>query len=324
MKRILFFCIILLLFVFSGHTQEEINHLSYGVQTFASVSTNHQTPFWMASNRNGVVPLDANNGYLRTDIGYRHFLDGGFSWTTKVDVITATPRYRNVYIQQLYFELAYKGVRLSIGSHETGKYMQTVTDPSLSSGDLGLASNARPIPEINVYLPGFISLPRIGNWVQAKGDFAVGRSFDTDYLNSFVNEKQHYIQNLLWHHKSLYLQLKDAKNIFPVSFIVGMRHVAQWGGEATDPQLKGQQPHTFKDFIRIIVGASGGSNATLSDQVNALGAHQGVYDFRLSFEKKDWVVDGYYQHIFSDASGMEFKNALDGLKGILVETVKFH
>ena len=277
----------------------------------------------MISNQNGVIPLEANNAYLRTDIGYHHLLGKDLSWTTKVDLIAVTPRYRNFYIQQLYTELAYKGIRLSIGSHETGQYMQTVTNPFLSSGDIGFSSNARPVPEINVYTPSFITLPWMGDWVQAKGSFAVGRSFDTDYLNSFINAKQYYIQNMLWHHKSLYFQLKDTKKEFPVSFIVGMRHVAQWGGEATDPKLKGHQPYSFKDFIRIILSQSGNESATMSDQINALGSHHGTYDFRLGFEKNDWAVYGYYQHIFSDASGMEFKNALDGLKGIQIEISKF-
>ena len=323
MKRRILCCIILLIFVFSGRAQEEINQLSYGIQTFGSISTNKQTPFWMVSNQHGVIPLDANNTNLRADIGYHHFFSSDFSWTTKVDLIAITPRYHNFYFQQLYTELAYKGIRLCIGSHETGKYLQTVTDPSLSSGDLGLASNARPFPEINVYSPGFITLPWIGSWVQTKANFAVGRSFDTDYLNSFINERQHYIQNVLWHHKSLYFQLKDIKNNFPVSFIVGMRHTVQWGGEATDPKLKGQQPQALMDFLRIVFGQSGDRNATLADQINALGAHYGTYDFRLSFEKKTWTVAGYYQHIFYDASGMEFMNALDGLKGIQIESSQF-
>jgi hypothetical protein len=306
-----------------GYAQEETNRLSYGVETFGSVSTQHQTPFWMVSNQQGVIPLEANNGFLRTDIGYHHRFGRDFGWTTKADLIAVTPRYRNIYVQQLFTELAYKGVRLSIGSQETGRYLQTVTDPFLSSGDLGLAINARPIPEINAYSPGFLSVPWTSGWLQVKGNFSVGRSFDTDYLNSFINEKQHYIQNLLWHHKSLYLQLKDTKQHAPVSFIVGIRHAVQWGGEATDPKLKGQQPHAFMDFVRIVFGQSGDQHATLSDQINALGAHYGSYDFRLSVEKKDWTVHGYYQHIFGDASGMEFYNGLDGLKGLQIESSKF-
>ena len=323
MKRLFLYYIILSAYMLSARAQEGINHLNYHVQSFGSVSTHSQTPFWMVSNQHGVIPLDANNGYLRTSMDYHHFFNDNWSWVTKVDLVAVAPRYRNLYVQQLYTELAYKGIRLSIGSHESGKYLQTVTDPLLSSGDMGLATNARPIPEINLYSPDFISLPWIGSWVQSKANFAVGRSFDTDFLDSFIGENQYYIQRLLWHHKSLYLRLKDSKNNFPFSFIVGLRHTAQWGGEATNPLLEGQQSHTLRDFLRVIIGQSGGTSASMSDQVNKLGAHYGTYDFRLGYEKNDLAIYGYYQHLFNDASGMEFKNAIDGLKGIQVDLPKF-
>ena len=323
MKRLIPYYIILSAFIFSVHAQEEINHLNYHVGAFGAVSTQDQTPFWMVNNQYGVVPLAANNGYLRTKMGYHHFFNSDWSWVTKVDLVAVTPRYRNVYVQQLYTELAYKGVRLSIGSHESGKYLQTVTDPFLSSGDLGIATNARPIPEINLYSPDFILLPWTGGWLQGKANFAVGRSFDTDYLDSFIGQNQYYIQDLLWHHKSLYVRIKNTKNNLPFSFIVGIRHTAQWGGYATNPLLNGQQPHTLKDFLRVVLGQQGDENASISDQINMLGSHYGVYDFRIGFEKKDYAVYGYYQHVFSDASSMEFNNALDGLKGIQVDIPKF-
>ena len=323
MKKNLLIGILSSVFMLVAHAQEAGNHLSYYAGTFGSVSSGSQTPFWMVGNQYGVIPLDANNGFLRTKMGYHHFFNSEWSWVTKVDLVAAAPRYRNLYIQQLYTELSYKNIRLSIGSHESGKYLQTVTDPFLSSGDLGLATNARPIPEINLYAPDFIAIPWTGGWLQGKANFAAGRSFDTDYLDSFTSGNQYYIQNLLWHHKSLYLRLKDAKNDFPFSFIIGIRHAVQWGGKATDPDLKGQQSHAFKDFLRVVFGQSGGKTASSTDQTNALGAHQGTYDFRLGYEKKDWAIYGYYQHIFSDASSMEFNNALDGLKGIQADLHKF-
>jgi len=323
MKRLLLYYILLPVCWLSGYAQDNDNHISYDIRTSGTFASNGRTPFWMAGNQYGIIPLDAHNGYLRSGIGYHHFFNSDWSLVTKVDLVAVTPRYRNVYFQQLYAELAYKEIRLSIGSHESGRYLQTVTDPSLSSGDLGWATNARPIPQINLYTPGFISVPWLIHWLQVKGNFAVGRSFDTDYLDSFIGEKQYYIQHLLWHHKSIYLQIKDKKHNYPVTFIAGIRHAAQWGGEATNPQLKGQQPQTFKDFIRVVVGTSGGATATASDQINALGAHYGTFDFRLGFEKKDWAIYGYYQHIIADGSSSDFYNGQDGLKGIQVEICKF-
>jgi hypothetical protein len=202
--------------------------------------------------------------------------------------------------------------------------MQTVTDPLLSSGDMGFSINARPIPEINLYTPDFVALPWVGRWVQTKANFAVGRSFDTNYIESFIADNQYYNRNSLWHHKSLYFQFNDVEKEFPFSFIVGLRHVVQWGGEATHPQFAGPQPHSLKDFIRIVFIAPGGSDATISDQINKLGAHYGTYDLRLGFEKNDWKIYGYYQHLISDASSMEFKNTLDGLKGVSIETSHIH
>jgi hypothetical protein len=322
MRKKLLVCLFLPAFMLSVQAQEEVSHLSYYVGTFGSVSSGGQTPFWMVGNQYGIVPLDANNGLLRTQMGYHHFFHRDWSWVTKVDLVAVAPRYRNIYVHQLYTELAFRGVRLSIGSHETGKYLQTVTDPYLSSGDLGLATNARPIPEINLYSPDFIVLPLTGGWLQGKANFSAGRSFDTDYIESFIGKNQYYIQNPLWHHKSLYLRFKDTKNDFPLSFIAGIRHAAQWGGEATDPNLKGKQPHTFKDFLHVVLRQAGDETASPSDQINLLGAHQGTYDFRLGYEKKDWAIYGYYQHIFSDASGMEFINALDGLKGVQIDLPK--
>ncbi|MDR2233217.1 MAG: capsule assembly Wzi family protein [Tannerella sp.] len=322
MKRLLLQCFLLSVCVFSCFAQEALNAVRYRIETFGSVSDGEHTPFWMVSNQQGIIPIDANNGFIRADVGYHHIFNKDWSWDTKVDVVGAAPRYRNFYFQQLYTEFAFRGIRLSIGSHELNRQLQAVSDPQLSSGDLGLGVNARPIPEINMYSPDFIVLPWVGRWVQAKGNFGVGRSFDTDYLDSFIAEKQYYIRNILWHNKSLFFQIKDMEKDFPFSFVFGFRHFAQWGGESTDPQYSDPQPHSFKDFIRVVFGVAGGSDSSVSDQINKLGAHYGTYDFRVSFEKNDFTVNGYYQHLIGDGSSLEFKNSIDGLIGVSIETAQ--
>ena len=93
-----------------------------------------------------------------------------------------------------------------------------------------LSPNARPIPEINLSMPEFTVVPLTKGWMQVKGDFAVGRSFDTGYLEDFANGKQTYVKNVLWHHKSFYIRIQDTQNNFPLSGIVGVQHWAQWEG----------------------------------------------------------------------------------------------
>ncbi|MDR1601289.1 MAG: capsule assembly Wzi family protein [Tannerella sp.] len=279
----------------------------------------------MTSNSQGIVPLKANNGYTQAQIFHYQPLGDKVHLRAGIDMVAVTPRYKNILVQQLFMEVAYDWLHLSVGSRGRGDaefgtdcYNTSMLDASLSSGDMALSHNARPIPEINIYMPCFVAVPWTNAWLQVKGNFATGRAFDTDYLESFIRKKQHYVRNVLWHHKSLYLRMKDTKGDFPFSMTVGLRHVAQWGGVSTNPAA-GTQPHSLKDFLRVITGKSGGDDASLSDQINVLGNHYGTYDFQLGYELPNASLYAYYQHFFDDASGMEFDNAFDGLMGIRLD-----
>ncbi|MDR0347929.1 MAG: capsule assembly Wzi family protein [Tannerella sp.] len=300
--------------IINGYAQDA--YTSYQLKTFGSVSTNGQTPFWIVSNQYGIIPLKSANSFLQLGIINRQSLRK-IRWDTEIDLIISTPRYRNVYIQQLYTAFAYNWLHLSIGAKNDQSCNSPLINPFISSGSLAQSLNARPIPEINLYVPEFITIPVTGGWLQTKGHFAVSKSFDSDYLKSFINHKEVFISNKLWHHKSLHFRIKDTRNNFPLSAIFGIHHTVQWGGTSTNPKI-GKQPQSIKDFIRVIVGKSGGNDASDSDQINALGAHYGVYDFGLHFEKEGWSIGAYYQHIFGDKSGMKFKNKFDGLKGIQI------
>ncbi len=292
---------------------------TYKAEIFGSVASGDNTPFWMVSNRYGIVPLEANNGYLNAGVFHNQTFGKGFHWGAGLDVVAAVPRHRNFFIQQIYAELGYKCLLLSVGSKE--RY-NSLWDRWLSSGDIVQSANARPIPEVNISIPEFTVVPLTKGWMQVKGDFAVGRSFDKDYLANFTNNKQTYVDNVLWHHKSLFVQIKDTRNDFPLSGVIGVQHWAQWGGTSTNPKI-GKQPQSIKDLIRVICGSEGGDNATVSDQINVLGNHYGSYDFKLAFTQPNWQVSAYYQHLFEDKSGMIFVNNTDGLWGGQLDLPKF-
>jgi len=293
--------------------------LSYNIEAFGSAGSGDYTPFWIVSNRFGLVPLESGNGYLRTGAFYNGIFGRDFYWGAGVDLVGVAPRYKNVYIHQVYAEIGFQALLLSIGSKE--RYT-SLWDKRLSSGDMVLSPNARPIPEINLSMTSFTVIPFTGGWAQVKGDFALGRSFDTGYLEQFVNDKQVYNKETLWHHKSLYLRVKDTKNDFPLSFAFGVQHWAQWGGTSTDPKI-GKHPQSLKDFMRVVVGKEGGEGASVSDSINVLGNHYGSYDFKLSFIRENWAVHAYHQRYFEDKSGMEFKNGFDGIWGIQADLPRF-
>ncbi len=306
-------------FSLSAQEQDSPEALTYRMEAYGSAASGTYTPFWMVNNRYGIVPLESGNGYLRGSITNQQALGSGFSWGAALDVVAAAPRYRTVYIQQAYAELGYKSLLLSVGSRET---YRSLWDRDLSSGDLMLSPNARPIPEIDLSMPAFTVVPGLKGWIQVKGDIAVGRSFDTDYLEDFIRIPQEYTQNSLWHHKSFFLRINDTRNGFPLTLALGLQHTAQWGGTSTNPK-KGVQPHSLKDLVRVFFAQSGGNDATVSDQINVLGSHQISYDFQLGYTQKDWSLHAYYQHMSADKSGLLFYNGTDGLWGLQADFNSF-
>jgi len=85
-----------------AQTEEAEDATSYKAEVFGSASSGSTTPFWMVSNRYGVVPLDANNGYLNAGVFHQQHFGKGFRWSARLDIVAVVPRYRNVYIQQIY------------------------------------------------------------------------------------------------------------------------------------------------------------------------------------------------------------------------------
>lgn len=292
------------------HAPEEAT--SYTAEFSGIVGGGDHAPFWAVSNQYGKMPIEANNAYLDIGLSHHQRISKNWQWGAGLSLVGVVPRYRNVYLQQAYAEIGYQALWLSIGSKE--RYT-SLRNRRLSSGDLTFSANARPIPEINLSIPTFTVVPGTRGWLQVKGDFAVGRSFDESYLEDFSKKGETYNERILWHHKSLFLRIKDTHDDFPLSLTLGLQHWAQWGGTSTDPSI-GEQPHSFKDFLRVFTGSKGDQQASISDQENVLGSHSGSYDIQLSYSHPAWELTAYHQHPFNDKSGMVFENGIDGLWGI--------
>ena len=321
-KKIILFTLIYLIPLSSTLAQTPVDGaISYQLETVGTAATGTYTPFWIASNKYGLVPLDAKagNAYLRAGIFHDHSFVNGLHWSAGADLLAATPRYRNFYIHQLFASIQYKNLNLAVGSKENSS---SLWDKELSSGDLVLSRNARPLPEINLSVPQFTTIPFTKGHLQFRCNIALGRSFDSPYLQSFANGDRDYIENVLWHHKSLHIRFLDADNHFPLTILAGIRHHAQWGGTSTDPSI-GKQPMSFMDFIRIFMGKAGGSDAMEMDQDNVLGNHYGSYDVQFGYLNPVFDLHIYMQHYFDDTSGMELYNLPDGLYGLQLDIPNF-
>ncbi len=293
--------------------------LIYRIDAFASFASKDITPFWIANNTYGTVPLHSNNMYGRGDIVWKHHFNKDLQIQSEVDIEGATQHSSSFFIQQLYSSLSYKSLCLTFGSKE---YYNSMLYKNLSIGDFSYSPNARPIPEINLSIPEFTAIPYTNGILLVKGDFAVGKSTDSHYTERTKQPGEDYAIDILWHHKSLFFQLQDPKQHFPLSLTFGLMHAVQWGGWTSEEGL-GELPHSFNDFIKIVLGEGGGEDASVGEQINVLGNHQGTYNIKIGYKASDFDIAAYKQHYFDDKSGMEYSNWRDGIWGMECALNKF-
>ncbi len=161
-----------------------------------------------------------------------------------------------------------------------------------------MSRNARPAPRISLSIPEFYEVPYTRGWLEFKGHFSHG-----------ILDDMRYVEDPYFHDKSLYLQTGGDSGF---KFYIGMVHLAIWGGES---EIYGKLPSSASDFINVVIARGGGGDAPVGDQLNALGFHTGIYDWGLKTNIRNVDVHFYYQHLFTDGSGMNYKNLGDGLFG---------
>ena len=307
---------LLLLFSFTCYSQDT---LDYRLAFFGTASSGKYTPFWITSNTYGTVPLRANSGYIRGDLAWKHSFLSDIKLEAEADVLTAAKNTSSIWIQQLYAAAAYRNIYFFVGAKE--RY-NSMLDKDLSMGDMTCSTNARPIPEINLAFPNYTNLPFTKGYLQFKADFAVGKSFDNNYILrtkdayglAVKNLEPLYTINMLWHHKSLFLKWEDTSGRFPFVGILGLEHAAQWAGWTNFGKF-GQMPNTFKDLIRVVLAQNGDSHSILGEQINVLGNQLGTYNIKIAYKNKKFQAALYKQHYFDDKSGTELANWRDGIWG---------
>lgn len=327
----------LLTLLLGGFTPEAMgkiknDSLQYRVEASASVAPEGAMPLWLVSNKYGLSSLQDASGYLRFGVkqpsfefsksadwklGYGADLVVPVNYTTE-NIETGKQR-TNFIVQQLYADLDYKWLRLSVGAKERPMEMK---HQALSSGSQTFGINARPVPEIRLEIPEYVSLTGKSNpWFAIKGHFGFGMLTDGSWQDAYVPESGRWADGVLLHTKAGYMRLGNPEK-FPLILEGGLEMATQFGGTIYNPTGRaghygeklemGQGP---KDFIDAIFGQ--GSDATDGNFLNAQGNTLGSWLFSLTYQAKDWSVRAYYDHFFEDHSMMFFQYGwLDGMVGI--------
>ncbi len=295
----------------------QIKRLGSDIQYGASmqgVASNGQTaPFWFSSNRYGLGSIETKSALLRADIGRDVLADSLRHWRLGygASLVGAAGHDSHFILQQLFADVQYKAIRLSVGQKERPMEQK---NQQLSSGAMTSGINARPIPQVRLELPDFWNIPGTKKWLALKAHVAYGAFTDNGWQNENRGERGQYARNVLYHSKAGFLRIGN-KEQFPLTLTGGLELSAQFGGEAWNTDVRDDDDsgydgkhvvmgHGFRQFFDAFFMT--GSDAGDGDYKNASGNQLGSWHLSLDYDTKKWGARIYAEHFFEDHSGMFF------------------
>ena len=296
MNRFIFlisiFALLLPFHIYSQNLPDSIN-----VEAGFLISGGRNVPFWLLSNRYGIIDNSAFNGWIRASIFSSLHKEKKFDYAYGIDLYNIFGDKYHVVLHQAYIDIKYSFLVLEGGKKEEIFGNQ---DTVLSSGGILWSGNAPVMPRVALRTDGFVTVPFTGNLLYFNGGIS----------HSWLGDNQ-YTEKEWLHHKYFYVKTTDR---FPIVLSAGLQHFVQWGGVSRDTAV-GKLPSDIHAFLDILTGKSGSENSPVNEKLNALGNHLGSYNVRLDARIKKFAIGIYWQSIFEDKSGLKLRNSRDGLWG---------
>ena len=293
--------------------------LGWDVSLYSAGATEKSLPFWMVTNRNGIFP-NTHGTFMVGDVDFRYGtrrgmdihagvkLSGTFVPVSLSDVYaaplmkdfaespfgTAASGFSGM-IEEVYAGFGWKMLRLDLGMIDRTSFFNGL---SLTGGDVVWTGNARNAPGYSFQVDWF-DIPGTRGIFSVKANYADYRLLDN-----------RYVDGAMLHNKSLFFRFRLHER---VHLQLGLEQWSLWGG---DSPSHGRQPQSFKDYLRVVCGMSGGSDATASDQVNVLGDHRGRELIRIDWSADSFTMTFAHDIPFDDGSGMGLQNFPDGVNTV--------
>ncbi|WP_320019368.1 capsule assembly Wzi family protein [Labilibaculum manganireducens] len=284
---------LLILLFASGQTLfGQKKKVNYETEISAQVSSKSNLPFWMVTNKYGIVP-DENSGIANFKIYSTPAKNiKGIDFNYGASLVGSRASESKFFIDELYVSAEWKKISINLGMQHRDVQFDGL---SVTNNDLLYSGNARMYPELKFQLKEFISLPFSNNWLWVKGSFGNGIMYDDRYVNH---------TNV--HHKNAFLRIGKQDGL---SFTIGLDHYAQWGG--TSPKwgnLGGFDAFADAVFVRggkVLVDKNG--NQSINESYNKSGNHigQNMFEFSYSTSKIESVLS--FKNMYEDKSG-DFKH----------------
>ena len=262
-------------------------------------------PFWLHSNNYGRVGRQTNANAVIAP-SYDLYLNEKSKFTFKSaftyrDKFNEVGEASDIFIDEFYAKFASQYIDVTIGvKHGENEYYGLAS----SNQNVLWSGNARSLPglEIKTAKPLYLFFnKRLG--------------FEALFSEYILNDDRATLDTHV-HHKYLALSYK----INTTSTVkLGVRHVAQYGGNPSDPRFQNQSIG-FSEYIRMFFGRAGSENSLATDQANAIGNHIGSYELVYNKQIGEGEIELFYNSIFEDGSGSAMRNFPDGRYGVFYDS----
>ncbi len=299
---------------------------------YGGFGSNDFAPFYMRANNYGRLTQSKN---LLLDLTASRKMDTTrrFSYSWGVEALTGVSsevpydvydvesntwgttdqRPPAIWLQQLYGQVKWRSLFLQAGMKEE---KSMIVDPLLSTGDICVSNNARPIAAVRAGFIDYQNIPLTKGWVQISGCISFGRFFDDKWNQTHFNKwVGHYVDHRLWAYKNIYFRTKPSK---PFSVTIGMQNPGLWGGttryyEYGRKVRDEKNRHDLKALFSMLIPHEDPNDK----EGHYMGDQKGSWDFKATYRFRDnSTLSGYFQWFWEDGSGMAKRNGMDGLWGI--------
>lgn len=280
MKTFIFIVLSSLIYM-SSYAQ--VDSIKYKVEAATSITTSNKLPFWIVSNKNGIVS-DNRTDYISLNLlkNYSKNNISNFDYSFGIELASSYQYSKYAILNQYYASLKYKKIQLIAGAKNTEILYDGL---SFVNNSIIMAGNARPYPKIEIGSVDYLNIPYTKAWVSVKGVFSNGWMMD-----------DRFVEDVLLHHKNAYIRI-GKKSGFSLEF--GVEHYAQWAGKSPNPTY-GKMSNSLGSFFKVITAQAGGTS--YNELENSLGNHVGQNEIKFNYNSKKFESTFYMRNMNEDRS----------------------
>lgn len=310
MKKLIRFLAFVTIFCFTVKVSAQKNNFIFGTESWGGYTSNGTVPFWLRSNQFGSVPVNGASfsliGFARReyDPGKEKFFDWGASFEGRANLGQGS---------NLTLIEGFGKIRLGIFELRAGrsKKITGLCDTTLTSGSWAISGTGLGIPEVELSVRDFWTLPWFDELLAFKGNLSHGWMGDVKMRRWFDGGDTVLIYTYL-HQKSFYGRF--GKPSWRLKVYGGFNHQVTWGNE-NEFYTRDFYLSPVSTFGYVLTGKR--YNSGLIDQTR-LGNHMGSIDLGFEYRFKNADIFIYRQSFFEGGALSKLANIQDGLNGLRV------